>query len=353
MKKYNSISDIENTIFNKNLYVDIDKLHDQIKNDGLTMDEIGVVLGKYIDDLINEPKKSATKIQLKKNKKLGTYLHLTKAKGDILQEKLKDVSELKISETVTLDPKKLIYDCTAKGTTKIYFKDDTVNSKNTNNVHEKLRNMVKRKFLELLGTFNNTYYNIFNEVSMFVSKIDFINSNSKTALLYGYCKPKIIDSDKSFVDVKKLRHPIGERINNSVQYVSHDVCLGKDNHDGMLIFGVNSSGKSSLMKAVGVAIIMAQSGLYVPGDSFEYYPYQQLFARITNNDNIYKKLSSFSHEMQELSKAILRNNKYSIVLGDEVVQSTEKLSGVAIVGATLVKLYICESYARTRPVIIH
>jgi DNA mismatch repair protein MutS len=343
MRKYNSISDIEDTIFNLTLYPEIDKLHDQIKNAGLTMDEIGVALGKYIDELVkeddNKTKKSTTKIQLKTNKKLGSYLQLTKIKGDILQEKLKDMTELKISESITLDTKKLIYDCVAKGTTKIYFKDENVNSKNTNNVHEKLKNTVRKKFSELLINYNMLYCAMFREISTFISKIDFTNSNSKTASINGYCKPVIIENDKSFVDIKKLRHPIGERVNNNIKYVSHDICLGKEGYnDGMLIFGVNSSGKSSLMKALGVAIIMAQCGLYVSCDSFEYYPYHQLFARITNNDNIYKKLSSFSHEMQELSKAILRNDKYSVVLGDEIVQSTEKLSGVAIVGATLVKL---------------
>jgi len=255
LKKYDYISDIDNTIFNVGIYPEIDKLHNQVLNDGITIDEIGEVLAKYIDAIAEGEeldtkkgikkgiKKTTTKIQFKKNKKLGAYLQLTKAKGDILKEKLANITELKISDTLTIDPTKLEFDEVAKGTTKIYFKDISVNSKNSNLVHEKLKNMVKRKFCELLNEYNNTYSNIFKCLVIFVSKADFINSNMKTAQMFGYCKPKIIEHTKSFVDIKELRHPIGERINNGIKYVPHDVCLGKGEIDGMVVFGLNSCGK--------------------------------------------------------------------------------------------------------------
>jgi len=348
MRKYNSISDIENSVFINGLYPEIDKLVDQIKNDGMTMDEIGVVLSKYIDGLIDpdaKTNKKITNIQLKKNKKLGCYLHLTKQKADILKEKLTDVTHIVISDSLTIEKSKLEFDDIAKTSTKIFFKDVTVNSKNSNLTHEKLKTMVKRKYSELLVIYNNLYSDMFKVISTFIAKIDFNNSNAKTAQMYNYCKPLIVDNnDKSFVDIKELRHPIVERISNTVQYVAHDICLGKNdenddlNIDGMLIFGINSCGKSTMMKAIGLSVIMAQTGLYVPSSSFQYFPYNSLFARITNNDNIYKRESSFTHEMGEIASIIKRNNENSLVLGDELVNSTEQRSGISIVGATLVNL---------------
>ena len=62
----------------------------------------------------------------------------------------------------------------------------------------------------------------------------------------------------------------------------------EDKKDGMLLFGTNACGKSTLMKAVGLNIIMAQAGLFVPSYSFEFYPYKQIFTRILNNDNIFR-----------------------------------------------------------------
>ena len=48
----------------------------------------------------------------------------------------------------------------------------------------------------------------------------------------------------------------------------------KENIDGMLVYGVNSCGKSSLMKSLGVNLVLAQAGMYVAADTFDYYPYQ-------------------------------------------------------------------------------
>lgn len=335
MKKYDTISNIETSIFNLLQYDDIDKLSMQVQNNGLAIDEIGIILAQYIDGSIISDKKS-TKIQIKNNKKLGAYLSLAKGKGDILMEKLKDLTELKISEELTIDPRKLEFDTVAKGTTKIFFKDISVNSKDASIVHIRLRTLVKNKYMELLNHYGDEYDVMFKRLVTFICQCDFINSNVKMASMYNYCKPKIIYNAKSFLNAAALRHPIIERINDT-PYIPHDICLGKD-MDGMLIYGVNSVGKSALMKSISLGIIMAQTGLYVPATSFEYYPYQQLFARISNNDNIYKKLSSFSHEMTELSKIILRSSENSIVLGDEIVNSTEYISGTSIVGATLITL---------------
>jgi DNA mismatch repair protein MutS len=111
-----------------------------------------------------------------------------------------------------------------------------------------------------------------------------------------------------------------------------------DNMDGMLVFGCNSVGKSSMMKAIGLSVIMAQSGMYVPASYYEFSPYHYLFARITGNDNIFKGLSSFALEMTELNAIIKRIGPKTLVIGDEVCRGTEYQSGTAIVAATITKL---------------
>ena len=63
---------------------------------------------------------------------------------------------------------------------------------------------------------------------------------------------------------------------------------------------------------------MALFGLFCSCSQFKYYPYNYIFSRINNNDNIFKGESSFAVEMSELRSILKRSNKFSIVLGDEL-----------------------------------
>ena len=75
---------------------------------------------------------------------------------------------------------------------------------------------------------------------------------------------------------------------------------------------------------------MAQAGLYVPAESFEFYPYKYIFTRILGNDNIFKNLSTFAVEMSELRTILRLADKNSLVLGDELCSGTESISAVSI-----------------------
>ena len=97
------------------------------------------------------------------------------------------------------------------------------------------------------------------------------------------------------------------------QALDTDVSLSED---GILLFGTNACGKSTLMKSIGLTLIMAQAGFYVPCSNFKYSPYKQIFTRILNNDNIFKRQSSFAVEMSELRGILKRADKNSLVLGD-------------------------------------
>jgi DNA mismatch repair protein MutS len=166
--------------------------------------------------------------------------------------------------------------------------------------------------------------------------IDFLKSSAKIVTEYNYVRPKILDLDHGYIKTENLRHPIVERIIEH-EYVPHNIELGKD-LKGMLIYGINSSGKSVLMKAIGLSIVMAQAGLYVPASLYEFSPYNSLFTRITGNDNIFRGLSSFALEMVELNAILKRTSNKTLVIGDEVCRGTEHISGSAIVATTVIEL---------------
>ena len=123
-----------------------------------------------------------------------------------------------------------------------------------------------------------------------------------------------MEADKSFVNAKKLRHCLIEHLQSNELYVTNDVKLGDGEVDGILLYGTNAVGKTSLIRALGISLIMAQSGLYVPCSEYTYKPYNYIFSRILGNDNIFKGLSSFAVEMSELRTILRLADKNSLIL---------------------------------------
>jgi DNA mismatch repair protein MutS len=103
----------------------------------------------------------------------------------------------------------------------------------------------------------------------------------------------------------------------------------------MLLYGINASGKSSLMKAIGIAVVLAQAGLFVPATYMVLKPFKTLATRILNHDNIAQGMSSFTVEMSELREVLRIADDKTLVLGDEVCSGTESISGTSIVAASL------------------
>jgi DNA mismatch repair protein MutS len=92
------------------------------------------------------------------------------------------------------------------------------------------------------------------------------------------------------------------------------------------------------MKSIGIAIVLAQAGFFVPARSMKYYPYCNLMTRIIGNDSIDYGLSSYAVEMMELRSILTRANSRTLVLGDEVCHGTESASAVSLVAASLIHL---------------
>ena len=195
----------------------------------------------------------------------------------------------------------------------------------------------------------------FQQLIHFATTMDLLQNQCHIAVKYKFCKPTIVSSNggsgsKSFFDARDLRHCLIERLNEDETYVANDVALGEGPSGGaavpvgfaprgMLIYGTNAVGKTSLIRAVGIAIIMAQAGLYVPCSALTYCPYTTIFTRILGNDNLFKGLSTFQVEMSELRVILRTATSSSLILGDELCSGTEMDSAIAIFVAGLTQLH--------------
>ena len=81
-----------------------------------------------------------------------------------------------------------------------------------------------------------------------------------------------------------------------------------------------------LSMALGISIIMAQAGMFVPCKSMSFYPFSNILTRIKGNDNIFSNSSSFQIEMIELCNILQKSNEKSLVLVDELCKGTEQAS---------------------------
>lgn len=182
-------------------------------------------------------------------------------------------------------------------------------------------------------------------IADFVRHIDVVQSRCYIANRYGYCKPSIVDDETrhSFVKASGLRHPLIEHIQTNELYVTNDISVGTDGTNGILLFGTNAVGKTSIIKALGISVIMAQAGLHVACSSFEFKPYSAVFTRILGNDNIHRGLSTFAVEMLELRTILKMANENSLILGDELCSGTESDSALSIFAAGIERLHAAKS----------
>ena len=218
-------------------------------------------------------------------------------------------------------------------------------------LQSRLKALVQSRYDEILGELELNFSALMEKLISYVAEIDFAVSGAKVAATYNYTKPQIVEGSK--LEFIALRHPLIESREENGIYIPNDLLLGdpKSEHDhittqansgkevrGILLYGINSSGKSSLMKSVGMAVIMAQAGFFVPATLMRYSLVDKVFTRIVSKDNLYKGLSTFAIEMLELKNIFNRATKRSLVLGDEISQGTETYSALSIVSASIKRL---------------
>ena len=211
-------------------------------------------------------------------------------------------------------------------------------SNNWTEAHEQLVQVCKDRWAALQSKMAIEFKDEFGCLVTEISKLDFYSTCALIAKEFGYCRPRMGDG-ASYVKCNGLRHAVMERIHDQVKYVENDVHVGAGtNHTGFLLYGLNSAGKSSLMKALGLCVIMAQSGMYVPCNDYESAPYTRIFTRITRGDDMLKGQSTFTVEMSELRNILKRSDDKSLVVGDELCAGTESISGASIVTAGVLHL---------------
>lgn len=207
-----------------------------------------------------------------------------------------------------------------------------------------LRNQLQQAVKEELPLLCQNLQNpMWKAMEAWITMVDCSLTLAKVAKERGYVKPELCEGEESGLYALGLRHPLLESIQTRVEYVKHDVSLGFEKENGWLLYGMNASGKSSLMKSIGVNVLLAQAGSYVPATLFKLKPFKSIFTRILNQDSIWAGLSSFAVEISELRDIFQHANHQSLVLGDELCSGTESISATSLVAAGIQYLHSKEA----------
>ena len=229
--KYNNQNNIDSNIFNEGIYENIDTFQNELNSIYDFFKQESKKISNYIE-------KDSDLVKISNNERDGYFFETTFKRYKLIEYNLKDTYEIKKTNN----------------NVKLFSKVLKNNSNKILYLKENIKKECKNKFCELMEEIYKDYNNIFNNIVKFIGNCDVIIGNSKMSLILNYNKPTIIEKNFSYVEYKDIRHPIIEYIHEDEKYIGNDISLNNE-EENILLFGINSSGKSSLSKAVALNLI--------------------------------------------------------------------------------------------------
>ncbi|KAH8905275.1 hypothetical protein BR93DRAFT_946131 [Coniochaeta sp. PMI_546] len=158
-----------------------------------------------------------------------------------------------------------------------------------------------------------------------IALLDVLAAFGQIVTTHEYVRPVLSGN----MAIKAARHPILENPSSS-SFIPNDYYATGQQYRFQIITGCNMSGKSTYIRTVALAQVMAQIGCFVPAEYASFPVIHNLFSRTSTDDCIEANMSTFSVEMREMA-FILRNiNGKSLAIIDELGRGTSTRDGLAI-----------------------
>ncbi len=164
-----------------------------------------------------------------------------------------------------------------------------------------------------------------------LAEVDALASLALVARKRNYVRPTIVEDGS--LDIVDGVHPVVCAVNPDLQFIPNDVHLHPEATRMMLITGPNMAGKSTYLRQVGLIVLMAQMGSFVPAKSAQIGVVDRIFTRVGASDRLARGLSTFMVEMIETANILRNATPRSLVLLDEIGRGTSTFDGLSLAWA--------------------
>ncbi|MEO6249017.1 MAG: DNA mismatch repair protein MutS [Sphingomicrobium sp.] len=167
-----------------------------------------------------------------------------------------------------------------------------------------------------------------------IARLDVAAANAARAAEGQWCAPTLVD--QPCLEIDAGRHPVVEAALAACgdRFIANDVALGP--HDRLwLITGPNMGGKSTFLRQVALAALLAQAGSFIPAARAKIGIVDRLFSRVGAADNLARGRSTFMVEMVETAAILAQATPHSLVILDEIGRGTSTYDGLAIAWAVV------------------
>jgi DNA mismatch repair protein MutS len=122
-------------------------------------------------------------------------------------------------------------------------------------------------------------------------------------------------------------------------FVPNDATLDPEEARIVLLTGPNMGGKSTYLRQVGLIVLMAQAGSFVPAESARLGAVDRIFTRVGASDDLARGESTFMVEMIETANITRHATTESLVILDEVGRGTATFDGLSLAWAIVEYLH--------------
>ena len=196
---------------------------------------------------------------------------------------------------------------------------------------EKIESIESRIFHELCQ-YILSQAGVLQENAAVLSRLDVLSNFAWVSISNKYTRP--IFTKAGTIKIKAGRHPVVEQLLPATErFIPNDLSMNTEKSQIHLITGPNMAGKSTYLRQVGLIVLMAQIGCFVPAESAEIGIVDKLFTRVGASDNLAGGESTFLVEMNEAANILNNATEKSLILLDEIGRGTATYDGLSLAWA--------------------
>ena len=204
-------------------------------------------------------------------------------------------------------------------------------------LNNKIRELRSKIYAEIIRILTALSFEVRKEMENLIlaeqtlAQIDFHFAKARYAVRIQAVEPELTKERKVKIDL--MRHPL--LIGRVPNIVENDFEIG-DEYKSIIITGSNTGGKTVALKTIGLFLLMAKSGMFLPCAEAHIYPFEKVLADIGDEQSILQSLSTFSSHMKNVIDILKLADKETFVLIDELCAGTDPQEG-AILAEVIMK----------------